>query len=127
MNKQILKQIKAVPVGSLLRVEWFDASTGKTAMGGPIDIPVKSWGIFLGVFGQKNKHIVLAQNNFRMTENGLYDIDYTAIPVAWTVAIAIINPDAVSKDEADKLLQSFIAGTRKRSTKRAQWKVINNA
>jgi len=37
----------------------------------------------IGVLGQKNKHIILAQNNFRCAD-GLYDIDYTAIPVGWT-------------------------------------------
>jgi len=68
MNKQVLKQIKNVQVGDLMRVEWFDASTGKTAMAGPIDTPVKSWGVYLGVFGEKNKHIILAQNEFRMTD-----------------------------------------------------------
>ena len=34
MNKQVLKQIKNVQVGDLMRVEWFDASTCKTAIGG---------------------------------------------------------------------------------------------
>jgi len=124
--KEVLKRIKNLCPGSLLRVEWFDASTAKTAMGGPIDVPVKSWGIFLGVFGEKNKHIILSQNNFKMTEQGLYDIDYTAIPVTWTIAISVLDPNAVSQDEANKLLHSFIAGTRKHAIKRAQWKVVNH-
>jgi len=109
--KEILKQIKGLRPGTLLRVEWFDASTAKTAMGGPIDIPVKSWGIFLGVFGEKNKHIILGQNSFRMTEEGLHDIDYTAIPITWTVNVFVVSPNEVDDQEAQRLIQSFIAGT----------------
>jgi len=109
--KEVLKQIRRLRPGNLLRVEWFDASTAKTAMGGPIDIPVKSWGIFIGVFGEKNKHIILAQNNFRMTEEGLHDIDYTAIPVTWTINVFVVSPNEVDDQEAQRLIQSFIAGT----------------
>jgi len=128
MNKQVLKQIRDVPVGALLRVEWFDASTGKAAMGGPIDIPVKSWGIFLGVFGERNKHVVLAQNMFRMNDQGLYDLDFTAIPLSWTVSVSVIAPNGLDSDEAHRLMQSFIAGaTKKRTTKRAQRRIKNHA
>ena len=102
MNKQVLKQIKNVQVGDLMRVEWFDASTGKTAMGGPIDTPVKSWGVFLGVFGEKNKYIILAQNEFRMTDHGLYDVDYTAIPQSWTTNIHIIVSHELEPNARDR-------------------------
>jgi len=61
MNKQVLKQIKNVRLGDLARVEWFDASVGKSLNSGAIDIPSRSWGIYLGVLGEKNKHIILAQ------------------------------------------------------------------
>jgi len=110
--KEVLKRIKNLSPGNLIRVEWFDASTAKTAMGGPIDVPVKSWGIFLGVFGEKNKHIILAQNNFRMTDEGLHDIDYTAIPLTWTINVFVISPNEIDTQEAQRLIQSFIAGTR---------------
>ena len=126
MNKQVLKQIKNVQVGDLLRVEWFDASTGKTAMAGPIDTPVKSWGVYLGVFGEKNKHIILAQNQFRMTDHGLYDVDYTAIPQTWTTNIHIITPHELDENEATRLLQSFVAGHRKNHRKIAQRRVKNH-
>jgi hypothetical protein len=54
---------------------WTDASIGKTSTnGGVIDVPVRSWGIFVGVFG-KRKHIIFAQNSFRYAE-GLLDLDY---------------------------------------------------
>jgi len=110
MNKEVLKQIKALQSGDLVRVEWFDASVGKSlATGGVIDVPVKSWGIYIGVLGERSKHIILAQNNFKYT-NGLYDIDYTAIPLNWALTVKVVNPSEVSAEEAKVLLNSFLAG-----------------
>jgi len=105
-----MKQIKALQSGDLIRVEWFDASVGKSlATSGVIDVPVKSWGIYIGVLGERNKHIILAQNNFKYTD-GLYDIDYTAIPLNWTLTVKVVNPSEVSVEEAKLLLNSFLAG-----------------
>jgi len=74
MNRQVLRQIKCCVLGDLVRAEWFDASVGKSlSSGGAIDVPVKSWGINLGVLGERNKHIILAQNNFRYIDQ-LYDV-----------------------------------------------------
>lgn len=110
MNKEVLKQIKALQLGDLIRVEWFDASVGKSlATSGVIDVPVKSWGVYIGVLGERNKHIILAQNNFKYT-NGLYDIDYTAIPLNWALTVKVVNPSEVSVEEAKLLLNSFLAG-----------------
>ena len=126
--KEVVKQVKGLQLGDLIRVEWFDASIGKSLSGGlnSIDVPVTSWGIFLGVLGKKNKHIILAQNNFRYAD-GLYDIDYTAIPTAWTQNITAINKNHVSPTEAEQLLNSFLIGG-KNITKRnkKQQKVTNH-
>ena len=105
-------------IGCLVRVEWYDASVGKSLTQGTssIDVPVNSWGIYLGVLGEKNKHIILAQNTFRYAD-GLYDIDYVAVPLTWTTALANINPTEIVPDEAQKLLSSFLAG-RSRTLKR---------
>jgi len=54
--RQILNQVKCLQLGDFARVEWFDASVGKSMRAG---------GIYLGVLGGKNKHIILAQNSFR--------------------------------------------------------------
>jgi len=118
-----LKQIRCLHCGDLVRVEWFDASVGKSLdAGGAIDVPVKSWGIYLGVLGERNKHIILAQNNFRYTD-GLYDIDFTAIPLTWALTIKLVNQGEVSAEEAKALLNSFLAG-RCRTLKR---RVSNHA
>ena len=60
--KEILTQIKGLVAGDLICVEWYDASIGKSLSNGlsGIDVPVKSWGVFIGILGQKNKRIILA-------------------------------------------------------------------
>ncbi len=113
------RKLKSVHPGDLVRVEWFDASIGKSLASGTIDVPVKSWGIFLGVLGEKHKHVILAQNNFRYT-NGLYDIDYTAVPVSWTINVTVNKKQEIAAEEAKVLLTSFLRG---RTLKR---KIVNH-
>jgi len=106
--KEILTQIKGLTSGDLIRVEWLDASIGKSLSNGVsgIDVPVKSWGIFIGLLGSKKKHVILAQNCFRYSD-GLYDIDYTAVPVPWTTNATVIAKNHVNAEEAKVLLNSF--------------------
>ncbi len=128
MNKQVLKQIKELRTGALVKVEWTDASIGKSLSGGltAIDVPVTSWGIFIGVLGEKSKHIILGQNNFRYAD-GLYDIDYTAIPLSWTINIHVIEEQHIPQDEAKQLLSSFVAGGRRRFPRRTkQQRIVNH-
>jgi hypothetical protein len=115
----ILNPIRSLTLGDLIFVSWFDASIGKSLSEGlaSIDVPVSSWGIFIGVLGQKNKHLVLAQNNFHYAD-GLYDIDYTAIPLSWTASVTVIEKHHVKSEEAQSLLSSFLMGGRRRVPKR---------
>ena len=117
MNKQISKQIKDLKLGDLVRVEWTDASIGKAiGGGGSIDVPVFSYGVFLGCLGDKNKHIILAQNSFRYS-NGIFDIDYTAIPIGWSMKVIVLKAGEVDQETARSLLSSFLQG-RRRTLKR---------
>jgi hypothetical protein len=116
--KEILSQIKGLAAGDLVCIEWCDASIGKSLSNGVsgIDVPVKSWGVFIGTLGQKRKHIILAQNCFRYSD-GLYDIDYTAIPVPWTTNATIIAKTHVAAEEAKQLLNSFLVNEKMKSEK----------
>jgi len=122
MDKQIRKQIKALQLGDLIRVDWYDASVGRSMGAGAIDVPVKSYGIFLGVLGEKSKHIILCQNSFKYT-NGIYDVDYTAIPLTWAMSVSVVHQGEVTAEEAQALLHSFLLG-RARTLKR---RVSNHA
>ena len=125
-NKSLKKQLKALQPGDLICVSWTDASIGKSLGSGvAVDVPAKSWGIFIGLMGKRNQHIVLAQNNFQFSD-GLYDIDYTAIPTGWAVTVNVIEKNHVAKDEAEILFTSFLRGGRRVSSKHKQQKVRNH-
>lgn len=106
--KDVLNQISGLAAGDLVVLEWHDASIGKSLSNGisGIDVPVKSWGVFIGVLGQKRKHAVLAQNAFRYSD-GLFDIDYTAVPLTWASDVSVIEKAHVNAEEARVLLHSF--------------------
>jgi len=125
--KEVVKQVKGLTLGDLVKVDWFDASIGKSLSGGlsGIDVPVQSWGIFLGVLGEKNKHIILAQNSFRYAD-GIYDIDYTAVPLTWTTNITALAKNHVPPEEAKQLLNSFLVGGKRTSTKRIKQQKVRN-
>ena len=123
VKKNLKKQLKNLQLVDLIKVDWADASVGKSLSGGlhGIDVPVTSWGIFIGILGERNKHIILGQNNFRYAD-GLYDIDYTAIPVSWTFNITVIAKSHVQPEEAKQLLNSFLMGGRRTHPKQQRVK-----
>ncbi len=122
-KKNLKKQLENLQLGDLIKVDWADASVGKSLSGGlhGIDVPVTSWGIFIGILGERNKHIILGQNKFRYAD-GLYDIDYTAIPVSWTLNITVIAKNHVQPEEAKQLLNSFLMGGRRTHPKQQRVK-----
>ena len=110
MSKHILKLFENIKPGDLISVGWCDASVGKSSGSGmAIDVPVVSWGIFVGLIGDRVKHIVLAQNSFRYAD-GLFDLDYTAIPVSWAVDVSVLVKEHIATDAACKLVNSFMMG-----------------
>jgi len=113
MKKSLNKELKDVKQGDLVEVVWTDASIGKSLDSGRfVDIPVHSWGVFIGILGEKSKHIILGQNSFRYTD-GLFDIDYTAIPLTWTESVKVLQKQSVPPDVAVQLLYSFMKGGRR--------------
>jgi hypothetical protein len=117
MKKKLLTELKSVHPGDLVKVDWNDASVGRTMRGGGeggIDVPVVSWGIFIGVLGQSQKHIVLAQNSFSFMD-GYYDVDYIAVPVPWACSVQVILKSQVSNEKIEGLLRSFLVEGRARA------------
>jgi hypothetical protein len=109
-RNQLKKVFDGLRPGDLVCVEWCDASVGKSSGSGvSIDVPVKSWGIYVGLFGERTKHIVLAQNSFRYSD-GLFDLDYTAVPASWTLDVAVVAKSHLSEQVAKSLVNSFLLG-----------------
>ena len=109
-RKALKKIVGSLHPGDLICVEWCDASVGKSSGSGIlIDVPVKSWGIYVGLFGERTKHFVLAQNSFRYSD-GLYDLDYTAVPAGWTLELSIVVKNYLPENVAKSLVNSFLVG-----------------
>jgi len=113
MKNTLSKVLEELNSGDLICVEWCDASTGKTSTnGGAIDVPVKSWGVYVGLFGKRAKHIVLAQNCFEYAD-GLFDLDYTAIPLSWAIGVTILTKGHFPQHTARMLVNSFLMKDKK--------------
>ena len=109
-KKGLKKVFSELQPGDLICVDWCDASVGKSSSSGVIiDIPVRSWGLYVGLFGQRTKHIVLAQNSFCYSD-GLYDLDYTAIPTSWALDVLVLLKGHIPADIAQALVNSFVLG-----------------
>ena len=105
--KKVISELKP---GDLICVDWCDASVGKSSSSGvSIDIPVRSWGLYVGIFGQRTKHIVLAQNSFCYSD-GLYDLDYTAVPKSWALDVSVLAKGHIPANIAQALVNSFVLG-----------------
>ncbi len=109
-QKNLKKQLESLCVGDLICVEWCDASVGKSSSSGMmIDVPVRSWGVYVGLFGNKTKHVVIAQNSFRYAD-GVFDLDYTAIPLSWATCLSVLVKEHIPREAAGKLVNSFLMG-----------------
>lgn len=126
MKKLLENLVQHLQIGDLVRVQWCDASIGKSLSTGiNIDVPVESWGVYLGVLGEKAKHIILAQNNFRYSD-GFFDLDYTAIPLQWSVSITVLLKDHVHAGQAKQMLNSFLLGGRRILAKSKRQQRVRN-
>ncbi len=120
-----MNELKSLTLGDLVCVEWFGASIGKSLGSGVVvDVPVKSGGIYIVVLGKRQKHVIVAQNYFEYS-NGIYDLDYTAVPVSWAVNVQVVDKNHVIREGAERLFTSFLRGGR-RASKRKQEKVRNH-
>lgn len=124
--KKIEDEMKKLSLGDLVRVEWTDASIGKSLSAGlNVDVPVASWGIYLGLLGQRSKHIILVQNNFHYAD-GLCDLDYTAIPLVWSAKVIVLAKNHIPLGEAQVLMNSFLMGGKRSLQNRTRQERVSN-
>jgi len=120
--REVRKQIKGLQLGDLIRVRWFDACKGEARIDEQsratvqFDIPVTSWGVFLGVVGEKTKHVLLIRDHFQMNaSSGVYDIDFNVVPIGMIHAIEVLKRSELEPKVAELLQQAFLkARTNKR-------------
>jgi len=121
--REVRKQIKGLQLGDLIRVRWFDACKGEARIDEQsedarvqFDIPVTSWGVFLGLVGEKTKHVLLIRDHFQMNaSSGVYDIDFNVVPIGMINAIEVLKQGELEPKVAELLQQAFLkARTNKR-------------
>jgi len=88
MNKDVQEVISSLRFGDSIIVEWLDASEATGSLkGAKIDTPVSSWGVFLGIKGQRTKHLIVAKE--------IVDVDrachYNAVPLGMIKRIRVIE------------------------------------
>jgi len=121
--REVRKQIKGLQLGDLIRVRWFDACKGEARIDEQsdeakvqFDIPVTSWGVFLGLVGEKTKHVLLIRDHFQMNASlGVYDIDFNVVPIGMIHTIEVLKRSELEPKVAELLQQAFLkARTNKR-------------
>jgi len=127
LSQKVLKQLKDLQLGDLIHVLWLDASRGKLetveqmreggAAGAEIDLPVSSWGIYIGTFGKIAKHVVLVASQWLYCEQ-YGQIDCTVIPLGTVENITVIKPKAMTVENVQVCQQAFIHGRARRLMRR---------
>jgi len=116
--REVRNQIKSLQLGDLIRVRWFDACKGEARIDRQVeeevqfDIPVTSWGVFLGVVGEKTKHVLLIRDHFQMNaSSGVYDIDFNVVPISMIQAVEVLKRSELEPNVAGLLQQAFLKRT----------------
>lgn len=108
-----------VKPGDLICVEWLDASRGRVnttremrsvgASPGVVDSPVKSYGVYIGLFGARSNHIVLVASLW--THSGDFgQIDTTIIPLGIIEKISLIVANVMDVNNLKLCQIAFIEG-----------------
>ena len=123
----MLKQLGELQLGDFVEVTWLDASKGKIetveemretgAAGAEIDVPVISYGVYIGAFGKIAKHIVLVASQWLFVL-GYGQIDCTIIPVGTVENIRVLLPKLIDVENVRVCQQAFIHGRARRLMRR---------
>ena len=130
MKKRVLKRVEALQLGDLVEIFWLDASKGearvqkKAKAKTQFDIPVQSTGYFIGVAGQKTKHVILVRAAFQISSN-VYDIDWNCVPIGLIYEVNVARSSALNLRLATHLQKAFleIGITKRRRRTRVHVKV----
>jgi len=127
MSKKVLKQLGELQSGDLIEVTWLDASRGRLETveelreagvpGAEIDLPVISYGVYIGTFGKIAKHIVLVASQWLFAQ-GYGQIDCTIIPVGTVENINVLKPKLMDAKNVHVCQQAFIHGRARRLMRR---------
>jgi hypothetical protein len=121
MSKNVLKVLENIKPGDLICVDWLDASRGRIetmrelrevgSSGAIIDSPVKSYGVFIGLFGRKSKHIVLVASLWVFTAVADYgQVDSTIIPLGCVEGVRVVQLAVLDVERVKLCMSAFLQG-----------------
>ena len=117
----MLKVLENVKPGDVICVDWLDASRGRIdtvrelreigAAGAIIDSPVKSVGVFIGLFGKRTKHIVLVSSLWTFTAAADYgQVDTTLIPLGVVENVLVVLSGFLDGERIRLCQGAFMSG-----------------
>ena len=120
-EKDLKKQLKLCKPGDLVVIDWLDSSHGRIETQhelrevrpgvAVIDCPVKSYGVFLGVFGKKNQHIVVSSSVWIYTAAEDYgQVDSIVIPIGCVEDIKVLQSQVMNANNLSLCRSAFLQG-----------------
>lgn len=120
-GKSLKRKLEACKPGDLVVVDWLDSSHGRietqrklreTRPGvAAIDCPVKSFGVFLGLFGKKSQHIVVSSSLWVYTAVEDYgQVDTIVIPIGCVEDIKVLQSQVLDANNVMLCRSAFLQG-----------------
>jgi hypothetical protein len=113
--------LEGIKPGDLVVVDWLDSSHGRIETQrklretrpnvAAIDCPVKSYGVFLGLFGKKSRHIVVTSSLWIYTAVEDYgQVDTIVIPIGCVENIRVLQPQVLDANNVMLCRSAFLQG-----------------
>ena len=117
----MLKMLEGIEPGDLVVVDWLDSSHGRIETQrelretrpnvAVIDCPVKSYGVFLGLFGKRSRHIVVASSMWIFTAVKDYgQVDSIVIPIGCVECIRLLQSQVLDANNVMLCRSAFLEG-----------------
>ena len=116
-----MKALEEVKPGDLVLVEWLDASRGKLQTNVELremgtaravnDSPVKTYGVFIGLFGKKSQHIVTVASFWAFTSVADYgQVDTMIVPIGCVEKVEVLHRAVLDVSQVNLCQTAFIEG-----------------
>ena len=117
----MLKMLEDIKPGDLVVVDWLDSSHGRIETQrklretrpnvAAIDCPVKSYGVFLGLFGKRSQHIVVSSSLWIYTAVNEYgQVDSIVIPIGCVECIKLLQSQVLDDNSVMLCRSAFLQG-----------------
>jgi hypothetical protein len=121
MSDKVLKMLEGIEPGDLVVVDWLDSSHGRIETQrklretrpnvAVIDCPVKSYGVFLGLFGKRSQHIVVSSSLWVYTAVEDYgQVDSIVIPIGCVECIKLLQSQVLDANNVMLCRSAFLQG-----------------